>query len=440
MKYLFLDTNIYIHYIDFEQIDWNRILKLDKHDQITVVIPSIIMDEIDNLKDKESNARRKKKAKTISAKISDFLLFDKKGKFQVTGCTDPGQDLFSLHNMDKEKNDDVFLLSALQFQEENEAEVIIISSDNRVLYKAKQLKLPFHLLGDNLLLKEEPTKEEKEILELKSKLSKYENRRSEPLLSFNRRDILIKLNKIEHVDIAGLIDKRIEEEKAKYKYWSIEELQEKKQRRTIGSSFPDLSEIVSFDINFLGVSDQDITLYNKEIDEYLDDYRIYITHLTQFEVMSSMMYDLKLYLYNKGTSPSGNITLFIEFPQNINLYNSQNIDYKYFDPPIKPRESPGTLDTRAHRISQKKIANISQSILSRGQTNEQANPFWNLTKEAPNFYQISMEPLSHGLVKEVFLNNLYLDLRGCSNFNIQYKIIDDSLIDPVQGNLSVVIE
>lgn len=40
MKYLLLDTNIYLHYIDFEQIDWGTIIG-DKEYEIVVPYPLV---------------------------------------------------------------------------------------------------------------------------------------------------------------------------------------------------------------------------------------------------------------------------------------------------------------------------------------------------------------------------------------------------------------
>ena len=48
MKYLLLDTNIYLHYIDFEQIDWGTIIG-DK--EYEIVVPYTVIKEIDKYKD-----------------------------------------------------------------------------------------------------------------------------------------------------------------------------------------------------------------------------------------------------------------------------------------------------------------------------------------------------------------------------------------------------
>ena len=49
MKYLFLDTNIFIHFIGFEDIPWKTLLDTD--DDVTIVLASIIIREIDGHKD-----------------------------------------------------------------------------------------------------------------------------------------------------------------------------------------------------------------------------------------------------------------------------------------------------------------------------------------------------------------------------------------------------
>ena len=45
MKYLFLDTNIYLHYQDFEQIQWKEVI--DTTDDFTIVVVLTVQEEID---------------------------------------------------------------------------------------------------------------------------------------------------------------------------------------------------------------------------------------------------------------------------------------------------------------------------------------------------------------------------------------------------------
>ena len=70
MKYLFLDTNIYLHYIDVEQINWDKIVG---DTSITIVVPRITIREIDQHKD-QSRRKIQKRAKVISAKFAQGFL------------------------------------------------------------------------------------------------------------------------------------------------------------------------------------------------------------------------------------------------------------------------------------------------------------------------------------------------------------------------------
>lgn len=47
MKYLVLDTNVYLHYKDFEQIDWKSLL----NDDVTVCVPQRVFEEIAKAKE-----------------------------------------------------------------------------------------------------------------------------------------------------------------------------------------------------------------------------------------------------------------------------------------------------------------------------------------------------------------------------------------------------
>lgn len=157
MKYLILDTNIYIHFIDFEQIDWMRIF----NDNICIVIPPKVQREIDKLKDQSTSPKKRKKAKQASAKIADYLLNDKSGKYQVKTCKDPRASEFDEDIFNKDVADNWILLSAIRLKNEENIEVILVAADNGILVKAKQVGLNYYQMPDKYKLKEELSDEEK---------------------------------------------------------------------------------------------------------------------------------------------------------------------------------------------------------------------------------------------------------------------------------------
>ncbi len=72
MKYILLDTNIYLHYKDFEQIDWATIVN-DK--EFAIVVPYIVIREIDKHKDGQKG-KIKSRAKAVSSKFGRYFLLN----------------------------------------------------------------------------------------------------------------------------------------------------------------------------------------------------------------------------------------------------------------------------------------------------------------------------------------------------------------------------
>jgi predicted ribonuclease YlaK len=113
MKYLFLDTNVFLHYIDIEQINWKHLIT--NGEDFTIVIPAIVFREIDKIKDSGSG-KVQKRAKKISSKIGDIFLENKNLNFPIIKCNDPLSNQFDEMKFNKWINDDWIILCILQFK------------------------------------------------------------------------------------------------------------------------------------------------------------------------------------------------------------------------------------------------------------------------------------------------------------------------------------
>jgi rRNA-processing protein FCF1 len=65
-KNLFLDTNIYLHYQSFDQIDWWKLLTSRRN---TLSVSSVVLNELDKHKDEHRIRRIRKRAGAISTKL-----------------------------------------------------------------------------------------------------------------------------------------------------------------------------------------------------------------------------------------------------------------------------------------------------------------------------------------------------------------------------------
>lgn len=75
MKYLFLDTNIYLHFKDVEGIDWKSLVT--GGEDFTIVVPPIVREEINEKKD-HTRGKIQHRAKKFSQNL--LIYFSKKRK------------------------------------------------------------------------------------------------------------------------------------------------------------------------------------------------------------------------------------------------------------------------------------------------------------------------------------------------------------------------
>lgn len=94
MKYLLLDTNVYLHYIDFEQVDWAAIVG-DK--EYAILVPFIVIKEIDKYKDGPKN-KIKTRARAVSSKFGSYFLDDScERKINLIPLSEPSDDVLKIN-------------------------------------------------------------------------------------------------------------------------------------------------------------------------------------------------------------------------------------------------------------------------------------------------------------------------------------------------------
>ncbi len=77
-KVLFLDTNIYLHYHDIEQINW---LEIAQTDAVAIIIPPVTIRELNRAKDSpQYRSRIRKRAAATLKKLNGLF----QSSFQVT--------------------------------------------------------------------------------------------------------------------------------------------------------------------------------------------------------------------------------------------------------------------------------------------------------------------------------------------------------------------
>ncbi len=412
MKYVFLDTNIYLHYIDIDNIKWSDIIE---DEDFIIIVPKIVIREIDRHKD-QSRGKIQKKAKSISSKFAQILLDGIKSKYIIETCKDPSKECFESGDFNKDINDDWFILSALKsgYDIQN---IVVISSDNNLLLKAKENGLKYKKMPEKYLVKEELSEEEKEIKALKQELEQYKNRQPKPSIRFSNDETKIVFKKPLERDLEKELCAFMDNIKKEYPYLQNGE---------------NIDE--SFNILFINPQEQ-INKYNNELNDYFKEEEDYNRFLIQKNILDERFKEIKFYLINEGNAQTGDMDIFIEFPNDINLYHKKSQKSIYDIPPIKPQNSI-----------------INRNLLCSFEKEKIYNPLlggsipqiysWDINDTIKcNKFKFNESRLNHNI--KLFLNrkdSIYIDTGNCHNFKIKWVIVDSKIVPPVEGVLNVIIE
>lgn len=400
MKYLVLDTVVFLHYKDFEQTDWKSLVG----DDVTICLAQFVLGEIDKHKD-QSRGKIQKRAKKVSSRFSEILLQGKPSRVDVEVMDNPPATAFNDAQYHKDINDDWIILSAL-YSPHSDTDIIIVSGDNGILLKAKNHGLGFLLMPDTFLLAEEPSDEEKEIRQLQQQLAKYERRRPKPSIEFEGGGDYLKIKRLETGSIEGLVQERLDELKKRWPEKTIEDGQE---------------SILGYVYNTL--TPEQVTHYNISRNKFIAQYEKKIKLEVEREDLDRRMKKVSIIVSNDGTASTGKMNIFVEIPKGVKLYERDSKKKVEYDEPTTPNYYPS----------------LPSSISI-------ANPIYGFYKPSVEMWDIDdyikekelkevSEPLTHNLQHLVF--SFFVDCATCPNFKMRWYIADAALPDPVEGELNV---
>ena len=141
--YCFVDANILIHFQTFDEVDWAERLQC-RH--VRLVLAPAVMREIDKFKDDHANERRRKRVRTILAKLRDVL--ERSGDAEIA----PVREGTSLAIIDSEPQvdwtgdhldptifDDRLIASILEFRRGHaQIDIVLVTNDFLLQRKARR--------------------------------------------------------------------------------------------------------------------------------------------------------------------------------------------------------------------------------------------------------------------------------------------------------------
>lgn len=177
--FAFLDTNIFLEFQEFTQIDWPTITNSKS---VCLVVTRINMQELDGFKYDPKSQRRQKRSRNVTKKILKILQKAEALEAQIP-CR-PGVSLLYLTaspdmsnhpELKESSNDDQMMASILDFinnnSEATKSNTVLIAADTGPQLLAMHYGLKTVSLGDEYQLEPEPNQIEKRLKQLENQLS-----------------------------------------------------------------------------------------------------------------------------------------------------------------------------------------------------------------------------------------------------------------------------
>lgn len=438
-KTVFLDTNIFLHYEDFDRIDW---LKVMKTEEVTIVISPVTIRELNKHKDAGSRARIKNRAGATLRKL--YALFQTGNNARIQEGVevrledrDPLID-FGAYQLSREVQDDHLIASMVMYQTQMPgADITLVTSDVglTLMAKANRLRLNATKLDDGFKLPPEPDPDQQRIKSLEQELRALKLKLPQLSLAFEDGNQHATFNLMRPRDTTQEeFEKKLDDIKQRHPKLDSKPEQ---QMTSSGSASTIVKMLAELHKNpFFTVSHEDIIEYNAKLDEFYAIFAEYLQQEARFRNLEHRTIRLTIWIKNDGTAPGDDIDVFMHFPDGFLVVAEDD-----FPQAPQPPDPPSMPKTPMEKLSSfRTIANLPDLT---GLSDVHLPP--NIS--APNIkrsnsYDVDLHVtrLKHGF-QEPF-GTLYVtfeSIESARSFHVDYKILAADLPHEQSGRLHVII-
>ncbi|MFC1712714.1 PIN domain-containing protein [Candidatus Poribacteria bacterium] len=413
--YCFIDTNIFLQYRSFTEIDWAKELEADR---VVLVVCSTVLGELDEKKAPTSDNRRtRQRARDAAAKLADI---DEKNQ-DVRANVDllliakePRIDWES-EGLSSDVKDDRIIATIL-CERENMENLVIVTFDSAMRFKAKARDIRYHTISDEYLLEPSKSPEEKELEELRKLVARI------PKLSLK---------------LAGEEELRDFAEFSLLEYSPISD-------EDIGTQLNDENMRLHRSGWNPGVSDSEFSRYGRDLEKYLDQLEGYLEEKRNHDELCSRAITISFVVANDGTTPAEEIDIFLFFPDGFALYDRDS-----FPEEPEPPEEPTPMRDRWEMERQRSVrefdrlasiarANFPTRVQHQSEEDIYIKP--NIRKNNGYEVKFSLPKVKHNTVvrlEPVYI--LFSSIESAKSFRIDYSIIADNIPKKIDGRVNVIL-
>jgi hypothetical protein len=454
--YAFLDTNIFLEFKDFDQIDWPAVLG---YRHICLVVSPVTLTEIERFKYDQKSERRQARSRLITKKLHDII-------FSVSANEEasiPGRSGVTLLALTASPNvssypglehtiaDDQLIASVLTFtadrSDTDRQDILLIGDDGGCLNKARARGVVARRLDDQFRLPDEPSATQKELAQLKRQLQDLQFRQPKLSLAVMTESGLMQELGSTCVFLRtpspAAFDELCDKEQAATLWEAPKAYTNKKVSGDPNSSAFQVANLAQAALiaSQMQYSEEEIERYSIQRQAYLMAYQKYLRTRFQWEEQRRRRAQLTLTIINDGVAPALGVVVRVIVPDGLKVYDEDSLP-----PPPRPPRRPSKPRTEMERM----FASINLATRI-------APPFIPSSSSIvrdidPNTIGPDITPYNSTLVRwkrPKVLHHLHLELtpiilefprlEGERAYELGYELIADNVPAPVEGTIKITV-
>ncbi len=341
--YFIPDTNIFLHYQIFTDINWLKELEAK---EAVLLVCHPVMRELDDKKFTAFDDRIKERAHKVVAKLGEVSESDQDFRESVRLeliPREPNIDWAS-EGLNRDVQDD-WIIATILCEKDNYPNLVLVTADTGIKMKAKLRGIETKKLSDKLFLKSGKDQKQKEIDQLKKQLLEFQNRMPELHLLLLSNEQYGKVAEFEIIQPTELspeeVEKRLAEVREKLTY-----LPPRKK------SYPLMP--------FYGPpSEEEIQRFKDDVEKYIERLRGFFEEKHNYDDLIPRTIKLQFLLLNAGNAPADDIDVFLHFPDGFEMCEEKELPKEPREPaePVPPRDQKELLSS-SFGIGQFRMPNI----------------------------------------------------------------------------------
>jgi rRNA-processing protein FCF1 len=330
--FVFLDTNIFLHFPQMEDIPWTALVGKD---HVTLVVTSVIIRELNRHKDSPDSPKLRDRAALALKKLHDYS--EKSDPITVRDAVTLAFHMqepllnFASAGLSRELPDDCLVATILEFKRHSaQRDVVLMTDDLGLKLKARAFEIQTLRPPQDLRLPDEVDPSQKRIRELEERVRQLQLSVPELKLVFRSKEDRIQFVLKPEVPLSPSV-----------LAW---------HRKRLRLKFPEMSKPNYFAGAQLAagtiLSPAAYDDYNGRLNRFYSEYDEHWQQLQDFLNNKRRIVKLDVWAWNTGTCPAKDTDVFVNVPDDVNVVLESGLPKR-----PSPPEPPDTPKTRAEANS-----------------------------------------------------------------------------------------